>query len=65
MRTGEREEMSLLGLAITKRDKKDPYKAIYVEYHSCDRCGAEYRVYLCSPKEVEEAYQELAKMFGN
>ena len=59
------EEMSLLGLALTKRDKKDEAKTIYVEYHDCDRCGAEYRVYMHSPKEVEEAYLELAKRFGN
>ena len=65
MRTGEMQKMSLLGLAITKRDKKDPDKMIYVEYHQCDKCGAEYRVYLHSSKEVEGAYQLLAKMFGN
>ena len=65
MITGERQEMSLLGMAISKRDKKDPDRTIYVEYHQCDRCGAEYRVYLHSPKEVEEAFQDLARMMGN
>ena len=65
MKTGEMQEMSLLGLAITKRDKKDPDKTIYVEYHQCDKCGAEYRVYLHSSNEVEKVYQQLAKMFGN
>lgn len=65
MKTGERQEMSLLGMAIGKRDKKDPDRTIYVEYHQCDRCGAEYRVYLHSPKEVEEAFQDLARMMGN
>ena len=62
MRTGE---MSLLGIAIRKEDKKDLRKNLYVEYHRCDRCGAEYRVYLHSQKEVEEADQAFAKMFGN
>jgi len=57
--------MSLLGMAISKRDKKDADKTIFVEYHRCDRCGDEYRVYLRSPKEVEEALQELAKLMGN
>jgi len=57
--------MSILGIAIRKQDKKDPRNSIYVEYHRCDRCGAEYRVYLRSQKEVEEAYQAFAKMFGN
>ena len=65
MKTGELKAMSLLGLAIRKADKKDPDKTLYVEYHRCDRCGAEYRVYLHSQKEVEEAYREFSKMFGN
>ena len=65
MKTGETRQMSLLGLAIRKSDKKDSGKTLYVEYHRCDRCGTEYRIYLHSPKEVEEAYLEFAKMFGN
>lgn len=65
MKTGELQEMSLLGIAIRKKDKKDPGNTLYVEYHRCDRCRAEYRVYLHSQKEVEEAYQAFAKMFGN
>ena len=56
-------KMSLLGLAMTKEDKKAG--TIYVEYHQCDRCRAEYRVYLGSPRKVEEAFQELAKRMGN
>ena len=65
MKTGEVKAMSLLGLAIRKADKRDPSKILYVEYHQCDRCGAEYRVYLHSQKEVEGVYREFAKMFGN
>ena len=65
MITGELQEMSLLGIAIRKQEKKDPRATIYVEYHRCDRCDAEYRVYLHSQKEVEDAYQAFAKMFGN
>lgn len=65
MKTGELKEMSLLGIAIRKEDKKNPTKTLYVEYHSCDRCGVEYRVYLHSQKEVEESYQAFARMFGN
>jgi len=65
MKIGEMETMSLLGLAINKQNKKDPGKTRYVEYHRCDRCGAEYRIYLHSPKDVEEAFQDFAKMFGN
>lgn len=65
MKAGELQAMSILGIAIRKEDKKDPRQTIYVEYHRCDQCGAEYRVYLHSQKEVEEAYQAFAKMFGN
>ena len=65
MKTGELQEMSLLGIAIRKQDKKDSRNTIYAEYHHCDRCGTEYRVYLRSQKEAEEAYQAFAKMFGN
>lgn len=65
MKTGEIRQMSLLGMAISKRDKKDADRTVYVEYHRCDRCGSEYRVYLHSPQEVEEAFQVLAKMMGN
>ena len=55
--------MSLLGLAITKKEKEAG--TVYVEYHLCDKCGGEYRVYLKSPQGVEEAFQELAKRLGN
>lgn len=57
--------MSLLGLAITKKDQKDKSGSVFVEFHQCDRCGAEYRVYLKSQEQVEEAFQAIAKMLGN
>ena len=65
MITREMREMSLLGIAIRKQEQKVPGETLYVEYHQCDRCGAEYRVYFHSQKEIEEAYQAFAKMFGN
>ena len=59
-------QMSLLGIALTKKDKREKEAGtIYVEYHQCDKCGAEYRVYLRSQFEVEGAFQELAKRLGN
>ena len=61
----EMREMSLLGVALTKSDKKNGDKSLYVEYHECDRCKDEYRVYLRSTQNVEEAFQELAKRLGN
>ena len=59
----EIKKMSLLGLAITKRNKGEG--TVYVEYHQCDKCGAEYRIYLKSQLGVEEAFEELAKRMGN
>jgi RecB family endonuclease NucS len=55
--------MSLLGLAITKEERKTG--TVYVEYHRCDKCGSEYRVYMKSSQGVEDAFQQLARMFGN
>jgi len=56
-------KMSLLGIALTKREKDAG--TIHVEYHMCDRCGAEYRVYMKSAQDVEEAFQVLARRLGN
>ncbi|MDD5510495.1 MAG: hypothetical protein PHI12_06790 [Dehalococcoidales bacterium] len=55
--------MSLLGMAITKKEKD--VGTVYVEYHLCDKCGAEYRVYMKSLCGVEDAFRELAKRLGN
>lgn len=55
--------MALLGLAIVREDKG--VGTLYVEYHRCEKCGAEYRLYLRSPEVVEVAFQELAKRLGN
>jgi len=59
----ERYGMSLLGLAITKAEKGEG--SVYVEYHRCDKCGTEYRVYMRSPQDVEEAFQTIVKRLGN
>jgi len=59
----ERENMSLLGMAITKAEKGEG--SIYVEYHQCAKCCNEYRVYMRSPEDVEQAFQTLAKRLGN
>ena len=52
----------LLGVAMTLKGKDE---TVYVEYHQCDKCLAEYRLYLRSPKTVEDAFQGLAKMMAN
>ena len=52
----------LLGTAIVKKDKAG---SLYVEYHQCDKCNAEYRLYFRAEKMDEEAFQEMAKRLGN
>jgi len=56
-------EMSLIGVALTAENKK--LGSLYVEWHRCDKCGAEYRVYFASEQQVEEAFQRIAKMLKN
>ncbi len=56
MKTGELQEMSLLGLTISKGKDKPCY---YVEYHQCDRCGVEYRVYVQSENNLEKTLAHL------
>lgn len=56
-------KMSLLGIALTTKSNNEG--TVYVEYHRCDQCGHEYRVYLKSPKDVEEAFKDIAKRLGN
>lgn len=53
----------LLGVALTLKGKNE---TVYVEYHRCDKRGAEYRVYLKSNSaSVEEAFRALARTMGN
>jgi len=54
----------ILGIAIAIKSQ-DNAEALYVEYHRCDQCSTEYRVYLHSLQAVENAYRELAKVLGN
>ena len=52
----------LLGTALTLRNKNE---TVYVEFHHCDKCGVQYKLYLKSPGSVEDAFQTIAKMLGN
>ena len=56
MITQERQRMSILGVAVTKEKNKTCY---YVEYHQCDRCGVEYRVYYRSEKNMNETLAHI------
>lgn len=52
----------LLGVAVTLKGKEG---TVYVEYHECDECHGEYRLYFKNAGTVEDAFQALAKMLGN
>ena len=52
----------LLGVAINLKGKEG---TLYVEYHKCDECDAEYRLYFKNAGTVEEAFQAIARMLGN
>jgi hypothetical protein len=55
--------MSLIGLGIT--GKSTPASPVlYVEYHKCDKCGCEYRVYYRSHKSLSEAILEIGRKLG-
>ena len=57
--------MSLLGLGITSKSNLAGNPTLYVEYHQCDRCGVEFRLYFKSAKGMEEALVEIAKKLGS
>jgi hypothetical protein len=55
----------LEGTCITKNTNDKSGGTVYVEYHRCDRCGVQYKLYLKSPLGVRDAFQQIAKMLGN
>lgn len=56
--------MALLGLGITAKSKLAGTPTLYVEYHRCDRCGVEFRLYFRSEKNLRDALGEISKKLG-
>jgi len=57
--------MALLGVGITARSTLAGNPTLYVEYHQCDRCGTEFRLYFKTTKDLEEALVEISKKLGS
>lgn len=51
----------LLGVGVTSKSDLLGNPVITVEYHRCDRCDREFKVYFKNKKDLSEALSELAK----
>ena len=61
---GEMSKMSRMGVGITAKSNLAGNPTLYVEYHQCDQCGAEFRLYFKTAKDLGEALVEIAKKMG-
>ena len=57
--------MTLLGVGIIAKSNLAGNPTLYVEYHQCDRCGAEFRLYFKTAKDLGEALVEISKKVGS
>ena len=57
--------MGILGVGLTKAFKLQGTPTVYVEYHLCDKCGTEFRLYYRSPNDLEEVRSELRNKIDN
>lgn len=57
--------MALLGVGITAKTDLAGKPTLYVEYHRCDKCGAEFRLYFRTEKDLREALVEIEKKLGS
>lgn len=56
--------MSLLGLGVTGK-VKETGGVYFVEYHQCDKCNTEFKIYFKSNKALQEAMPLIAQILGN
>ncbi len=52
--------MAILGIGVTGLVKEAGGGAFFVEYHRCDNCETEYKLYFKSEKELKDALATLA-----
>jgi len=57
--------MSLIGVGITAKSNLPGNPTLYVEYHRCDRCGTEFRLYFKTAKELKEALDAISERLGS
>ncbi len=51
--------MAVLGVGITVESKLAGNTTAYVEYHRCDRCGTEFRLYFKTEKDLKETLEQI------
>jgi len=54
----------LLGVGITGKTALPGNPVLSTEYHRCDKCGAEFKLYYRSKKDLDEAVVEIGKKLG-
>lgn len=57
--------MSVLGVGITAKSNLAGNPTVCVEYHECNRCGAEFRIYFKTAKDLEGAVTEIARQLSS
>ena len=57
--------MGLLGVGITAKSNLAGKPTVYVEYHQCDRCKAEFRLYFRTTMDMKEALMEISKRLSS
>lgn len=55
----------LLGIGITGKSDLPGNPVVSVEYHRCDRCSCEFRLYYKSKSDLTEAIEQIGKKLGN
>ena len=59
-------KLGVLGIGITRAENLQGKPTVYVEYHRCDDCGKEFRLYYRSERDLEDVKEELrAKLEKN
>ena len=51
----------LLGIGITAKSHLPGNPVLSVEYHQCDKCGAEFRLYFKSKNDMDSAIAEIGR----
>jgi len=57
-------KMAMLGVAVVNKDRKSGKSTLYAEYHQCDICGVEFRLYFKTDEALREALEIIKKRLG-
>lgn len=53
--------MALIGIAVSFKSELPSLPSFFVEYHECDKCKKEFRLFFKSPAEKKEAVDILSR----